>query len=1412
MAAPQVLGTPSTGTGRTNNGTTHTVTLPSGIQDGEWLVVYMGIDGSVTMTAPNGWILVTTYQQGSVTGIVAIKRGLASESGTNVVFTSSGNEQSSYVAFRVTKDALWSFRVNLDLGSSTNSTFTELQTGNLYSNVDFLILSGRMGDSNTQVSAPSTDFTEVGQAVGGTNNAATYVQRKDHVFTSAYGGYTPGAVTVGNEQWVTISVMFYTPAKSGKEVIFVSPYNSPNASAPMSHSFGTIETDGTYKKYGTKITGNGGSLSHVWLMCSGGTGSAGEVYVEVMSVSGGAPGTVLATSDQMSLTAGLQGPSEAIFSTPYTLNDGTEYFIMVRNANANSVFVGAIAETADGVDYAQQVSNDAYVAVTTTIEVLGFGDPLPGVISESTSATDSCNAGLSYSVSNSESASATDTPNGTRFGEAPDWRASNPFGIDASATTSRDVTLPTGLSVGDLMFIVVSAPTANFGTIAGWIELTTNIDNNESGVYWRVRVGDEGSTVAVPTGNSVRVRWTTCAISSANGKIFPLIAFRDGISNASSFSFPNPTLKNSRSRDLNAIQIAFVGCGPEEYQTGTSSNWTTFTAWTELSDGAGVGSISVQYLRRVVPAGDELYVSGIPLNAASSGYAHFLTVAYLEEGFDEEPMQGNNGRTNTLQTWFSRQDLDDTDYGIAQSFKASGGKIEKVIGYFARSNVLQTGGTITAKIYAHSGTFGTSSVPTGSALATSNAVNISDLPVEIGAFYDAWPLEFTFSGGYQTTNNTDYVVAFEVANNGTTYKLRALLGYTTSDAGNASIYTSGAWASQNEEFQVMLIKTLDTGVKSITESTTATDTPNATKTTVADLTESTTPTDTPAATRSSTHSNTETASATDTTDGDHLFSVDLTEATSASDTPDADVIYVVSTTETASASDTPDAQRTLAVSNTETTSATDTPDAQRTLVVASTESTSATDTPNGVVTYPVSNTETATGTDTQDAVITKEVNASESATGASTQDSTLSSTQSVTETASPVSSQDAGVSSSHSVTESTTATDTPDALRTLAVSVSETTTATDTPDVDATMGASASESASASETQDSARTLGVAISESTSASDTPDSTYSTSAANTESTTASDSQDSDLQTSAAVTETVTATDSQDGAVVIEVSAQESTSATDTPAATLASTHAVTETASATETQDGTTGIPADQTESTTASDSSSATAVFLGAISETNSATETPGGSAIYPVSGSESVTATDTPNADRTASGAISEAASATDTQDAEVTGSVNEINETAAAGDSASAFLEIAVAVSETTSPSDTPACTLDIFASITESASASDTPNSESGNNIVEPGSAQAVADGLLVRVADCNENASASTSQDCIKTLAAVMVESTFSSDVMEGYVGTGLIQTGELAEPAVAVATANAAMGKKLFTVVGGTWRKWERSDE
>ena len=105
-------------------------------------------------------------------------------------------------------------------------------------------------------------------------------------------------------------------------------------------------------------------------------------------------------------------------------------------------------------------------------------------------------------------------------------------------------------------------------------------------------------------------------------------------------------------------------------------------------------------------------------------------------------------------------------------------------------------GNLYAKIYAHTGTYGTSSLPTGPALATSNAVAISSI---IDGLVGFELVTFTFSGANQISlaANTKYV--FVLQNTSTAIADTVTLGIDSSGShsGNSGTYDSGtsSWSA-----------------------------------------------------------------------------------------------------------------------------------------------------------------------------------------------------------------------------------------------------------------------------------------------------------------------------------------------------------------------------------------------------------------------------------------------------------------------------------------------------------------------------------------------------------------------------------------------------------------------------------------
>lgn len=128
---------------------------------------------------------------------------------------------------------------------------------------------------------------------------------------------------------------------------------------------------------------------------------------------------------------------------------------------------------------------------------------------------------------------------------------------------------------------------------------------------------------------------------------------------------------------------------------------------------------------------------------------------------------------------------------ISQSFTGDGNYITRI--KIATLLGADCPGNITAKIYAHSGTFGTSSVPTGSSLADSTPIYSGDLSST------KTEITFDFPNPYKTTNTTKYCLVIHF-DGGTTGKFIQVSTDTSSPSHGGNFATRNppsAWVAQS---------------------------------------------------------------------------------------------------------------------------------------------------------------------------------------------------------------------------------------------------------------------------------------------------------------------------------------------------------------------------------------------------------------------------------------------------------------------------------------------------------------------------------------------------------------------------------------------------------------------------------------
>lgn len=136
--------------------------------------------------------------------------------------------------------------------------------------------------------------------------------------------------------------------------------------------------------------------------------------------------------------------------------------------------------------------------------------------------------------------------------------------------------------------------------------------------------------------------------------------------------------------------------------------------------------------------------------------------------------------------------------GAAQSFTGDGRRLARAAFSIARGTAASVG-TIVARVYAITGTFGSTSKPTGTPLATSLPVSVADL--DVGTFE---VLELPFEGKERITLTAGarYAVAVEYDNGSPSASSYITVGSDSSapsHAGNAAYLVDGVWTNAAED-------------------------------------------------------------------------------------------------------------------------------------------------------------------------------------------------------------------------------------------------------------------------------------------------------------------------------------------------------------------------------------------------------------------------------------------------------------------------------------------------------------------------------------------------------------------------------------------------------------------------------------
>lgn len=252
----------------------------------------------------------------------------------------------------------------------------------------------------------------------------------------------------------------------------------------------------------------------------------------------------------------------------------------------------------------------------------------------------------------------------------------------------------------------------------------------------------------------------------------------------------------------------------------TSSNQNKMIAPTEVAFTIAVasGDSTAPVLSNPLPAGTQ-YTCGVDvtLQVTATDETTPITCKYNTSDVAYASMSGTfdapgGGSTPAISDSYPESNYETTGVALfytgwldegGQSFNGDGNVLSSVRLYLAKRGTVT--GNAVVKIYAHTGTYGSTGVPTGSALATSENIDVSTLSTGMAL------TTFTFTGANRITieAGTKYFWTLYYTN-GTDVSNCVVLGgddVAPSHAGN-STYDESGWVAQSSKDRIFYVDTM----------------------------------------------------------------------------------------------------------------------------------------------------------------------------------------------------------------------------------------------------------------------------------------------------------------------------------------------------------------------------------------------------------------------------------------------------------------------------------------------------------------------------------------------------------------------------------------------------------------------------
>jgi len=132
--------------------------------------------------------------------------------------------------------------------------------------------------------------------------------------------------------------------------------------------------------------------------------------------------------------------------------------------------------------------------------------------------------------------------------------------------------------------------------------------------------------------------------------------------------------------------------------------------------------------------------------------------------------------------------LADANNAVGQGFTGNGESVDQAT--FMARKAFDPVGSAKAQVFAHSGTFGSSGIPTGSALATSNSITATDFSTSLVN------VTFDFATPFTTVNGTKYFIVFDYPDGVGINQLKVGSDVSSpTHAGNLALLQTSTWSA-----------------------------------------------------------------------------------------------------------------------------------------------------------------------------------------------------------------------------------------------------------------------------------------------------------------------------------------------------------------------------------------------------------------------------------------------------------------------------------------------------------------------------------------------------------------------------------------------------------------------------------------